>query len=61
MANSNLRDLPIPVGIVLRSIAQDLDKYEELDEDQAAIYRTIIGVTIYLSNITRPDIAYAIG
>jgi histone deacetylase 1/2 len=61
MANSNPRDLPVPAGTVLRSTAQDLDKYEELDEDQAAIYRTIVGATIYLSNITRPDIAYATG
>jgi hypothetical protein len=61
MANSNPRDLPIPAGIVLRSTDQDLDKFEELDEDQASIYRTIVGATIYLSNITRPDIAYATG
>jgi hypothetical protein len=32
-----------------------------LDEDQAAIYRTIVGYAIYLSNITRLDIAYATG
>jgi len=52
MANSNPRDLPVPAGIVLWSIAQDLDKYEELDEDQAAIYHMIVGAMIYLSNIT---------
>ena len=61
MANSNPRDLPIPAGTVLRSTDQDLERYEQLDEDQAAIYRTIVGATIYLSNITRPDIAYATG
>ena len=61
MANSNPRDLPIPAGTVLRSIDQDLDNYEELDIDQAIVYRTIVGATIYLSNITRPDIAYTTG
>ena len=35
-----------------------MDKYDQLDEDQAAIYRTIVGHAIYLSNITRLDIAY---
>lgn len=61
MANSNPRDLPIPAGTVLRSTDQDLDNYEELDTDQAVVYRTIVGATIYLSNITRPDIAYTTG
>jgi hypothetical protein len=35
-----------------------LDKFDQLDEDQAAIYYTIVNTTIYLSNITRLDIAY---
>jgi hypothetical protein len=30
-----------------------------LDKDQATIYYTIVGHAIYLSNITRLDIAYA--
>jgi hypothetical protein len=38
-----------------------LDKYNQLDKDQATIYRTIVGHAIYLSNITRLDIAYATG
>jgi hypothetical protein len=36
-----------------------LDKYDQLDKDQAAIYYIIVGYAIYLSNITRLDIAYA--
>ena len=61
MANSNPRDLPIPAGTVLRSTDQDLDRFNQLDEDQAAIYYTIVSATIYLSNITRLDIAYLTG
>ena len=58
MANSNPRDLPIPARTILRSIDQDLDKFDQLDEDQAIIYYIIVSATIYLSNITRLDIAY---
>jgi len=59
MANSNPRDLPIPAGTVLRTTIQD--NFDKLDEDQAAIYRTIVSHAIYLSNITRLDIAYTTG
>ena len=59
MANSNPRDLPIPAGTVLRTTIQD--NFDKLDEDQATIYRTIVSYAIYLSNITRLDIAYATG
>jgi len=61
MANSNLRDLLILARIVLRSINQDLNKFNQLNKDQVAIYYTIINATIYLSNITRLDITYLIG
>ena len=59
MANSNPRDLPIPARTVLRTIIQD--NFDKLDEDQAAIYYTIVSYAIYLSNITRLDIVYATG
>ena len=36
-----------------------MDRFDQLDEDQATIYCTIVGHAIYLSNITRLDIAYA--
>ena len=58
MANSNPRDLPIPARTILQSTDQDLDKFNQLDKDQAAIYCIIVNATIYLSNITRLDIAY---
>jgi hypothetical protein len=61
MANCNPRDLPIPIRTILRSTDQDLNKYNQLDKDQAAIYCIIVGHAIYLSNITRLDIAYATG
>jgi multisubunit Na+/H+ antiporter MnhF subunit len=57
MANSNPRDLLILARTVLRTIIQD--NYNKLDKDQAAIYYIIVGYAIYLSNITRLDIAYA--
>jgi hypothetical protein len=59
MANSNPRDLPIPAGTVLQTTIQD--NFDKLDKDQAIIYCTIVSYAIYLSNITRLDIAYAIG
>jgi hypothetical protein len=60
MANCNPQDLLIPTRTILQSINQDLNKYNQLDKDQATIYYTIVNTTIYLSNITRPDIAYII-
>jgi hypothetical protein len=59
MANCNPRDLPIPIRTVLQTTIQD--NYNKLDKDQAAIYYTIVSYAIYLSNITRLDIAYATG
>jgi hypothetical protein len=57
MANCNPRDLPIPIRTVLQTTIQD--NYNKLDKDQATIYYTIVSYTIYLSNITRLNIAYA--
>ena len=57
MANCNPRDLLIPARTILQTTIQD--NYNKLDKDQATIYYTIVSATIYLSNITRPDIAYA--
>ena len=59
MANSNPRDLPIPARTILQTTIQD--NFDKLDKDQATIYRTIVSHAIYLSNITRLDIAYATG
>jgi hypothetical protein len=36
-----------------------LDKYNQLDKDQATIYYIIVSHAIYLSNITRLNIVYA--
>jgi len=61
MSNCNPRALPIAAGTVLKSTEHDLDRYQEVGEDQAVIYRTIVGSVIYLANCTRPDIAYTVG
>ena len=61
MSNRNPRALPIAAGTVLKSTEHDLDRYQEVGEDQAVIYRTIVGSVIYLANCTRPDIAYTVG
>jgi hypothetical protein len=34
---------------------------EQLDEEQASLFREITGCLMYLSTCTRPDIAYAVG
>ena len=52
MSNCNPRALPIAAGTVLKSTKHDLDRYQEVGEDQAVIYRTIVGLVIYLANCT---------
>ncbi|RAL66948.1 hypothetical protein DID88_007730 [Monilinia fructigena] len=49
--------LPLPPGTVIRNA----DKSDLLCEDDKTFYLQIVGSTIYLSNCTRPDIAYAVG
>jgi hypothetical protein len=61
MSNCNLRALPIAASTVLKSTEHDLDRYQEVSEDQVVIYRTIVGSVIYLANCTRPDIVYTVG
>jgi hypothetical protein len=57
MDRANPSNLPIPAGIVLKSTDGDI----LLVGDDIYLYRQIVGSTIYLSNNTRPDIAYAVG
>ncbi|RAL63559.1 hypothetical protein DID88_003603 [Monilinia fructigena] len=54
---TNTKDLPLPPGTVIRNA----DKSDLLCEDDKTFYLQIVGSTIYLSNCTRPDIAYAVG
>jgi len=57
MDRANPSNLPIPAGIVLKSTNDDI----LLEGDDIYLYRQIVGLTIYLSNNTCPDIVYAIG
>lgn len=57
MDRANPSNLPIPAGTVLKSTDDDI----LLEGDDIYLYRQIVGSTIYLSNNTRPDIAYAVG
>jgi hypothetical protein len=57
MKNCNGVTTPLTPGTVLKEIEDD----ELLCDDNAALYRQIVGSTIYLSNGTRPDISYAVG
>lgn len=54
---TDTKDLPLPPGAVVR----DANENEPLSEDDTALYLQIVGSTIYLSNCTRSDIAYAVG
>ncbi|KAI0997533.1 hypothetical protein K3495_g10653 [Podosphaera aphanis] len=56
MGNFNGVSTPIASGTVLK----ERDDDELLEEDNAALYRQIVGSTISLSNGTRPDISYAV-
>ncbi|KAI1003628.1 hypothetical protein K3495_g4576 [Podosphaera aphanis] len=57
MKNCNGVSTPMVSGTVLKEHEGD----ELLDDDNAALYRQIVGSMIYLSNGTRPDISYAVG
>ncbi|KAI1002912.1 hypothetical protein K3495_g5296 [Podosphaera aphanis] len=48
---------PLDCGTVLRERADD----KLLDAENSALYQQIVGLIIYLSNNTRPDISYAVG
>lgn len=39
--------------------AIDMDEVDQLTEDQQQLYRSVVGCLLYLSNNTRPDIAFA--
>ena len=54
---ANPLNLPILAGIVLKSTNNNI----LLKGDNIYLYRQIIGLTIYLSNNTRPNIVYTIG
>jgi len=56
MTNANSTSLPIPAGIVLKSVDDD----SLLESDEITIYRQIVGSVLYLSNNTRPDTSYAV-
>lgn len=49
--------IPLALGTVLEESKDDRLLYDE----NAALYRQIVGSTIYLSNDTRPDISSAVG
>jgi hypothetical protein len=53
---ANPLNLPIPARTVLKSTNSDI----LLIGDDIYLYKQIVGLTIYLLNNTRPDIAYAI-
>ncbi|KAI0995900.1 hypothetical protein K3495_g12281 [Podosphaera aphanis] len=57
MKNCNGVTTPLTPGTVLKENEDD----ELLCDDNAALYRQIVGSTIYLSNGTGPDISYAVG
>ena len=57
MDKSNPTTLLIPARTIVRTDKSDMP----LRDDDSFIYSQIVGSTIYLSNGTRPDIAYTIG
>jgi hypothetical protein len=56
MSDSNPVSLPMPAGTVLEATEDGL-----LEGEDISFYKQIVGATLYLSNNTRPDIAYPVG
>jgi hypothetical protein len=61
MDKANPTATPLPTGTVLKPVDQSESSDELLDPMGIILYRQIVGSVIYLSNCTRPDIAYAVG
>ncbi|KAI0991198.1 hypothetical protein K3495_g16989, partial [Podosphaera aphanis] len=49
--------LPMPAGTIL----EEADESSLLEKEDKSLYQQIVGSGIYLSNNTRPDIAYCVG
>jgi hypothetical protein len=52
---------PISLLILSRIVIKITDKDILLIRDNIMVYQQIVGSTIYLSNYTRPNIAYIVG
>ncbi|KAI0993762.1 hypothetical protein K3495_g14422 [Podosphaera aphanis] len=60
MEKSIPKSFPLPAGTVLKSLTEN-DPWYILEDEDASLYRQIVGSVLYLSNGTRPDISYAVG
>jgi transposase InsO family protein len=57
MAETRTVSTPVTPG----DFNMPIDPSKDLDEEQTTYYQSLIGALLYVANITRPDVAYAIG